>query len=207
MTDDGDQAADSRPANPEAVDMVWLVLQEKWLDQRVVLVVLPRHTFEHWLERVQACSCLTWGELRSSAAPEVYAEVCDLCGYGSFDAYTRYLAITGEAPLPGVYDLAAEHYDPNATPPDDDEPFDAQDDIGACADGDWPPAVAYLMNEQLPRDLLNRYAERSLTSYNGVFATIPAQHRDDVLRDLEARGHRLIEEPRLDQLVHPPFRW
>ena len=187
--------------SPPAPELVWAVVTQQWDDKRR-LVVLPRETFEHWMERVPVLHCSTWGELRETVSIEVYLEVCGLCGYGSFEEYTRHLEITGTAPLPGAAEVAAASYDPDAEAPGDDAGFEAQRDIGACADGDWPPSVAWLMNEELPAEIVETYATVGMTVFNGAQAEIPARHRKAVLRDLEALGYRLVEEPGLGDLVN-----
>ncbi|MFN2250673.1 MAG: hypothetical protein ACK2UL_02040 [Anaerolineae bacterium] len=191
----GDLSAE-RAVQPE---MLWAVVTQLWDDDEV-LVVLPREAFEHWHPRVEALECSTWGELRREVPREVYEEICDLCGYGTFEAYTQHLDITGMVPLPGAHQMAAERYDPDATPPADDEPF-RPDNIGAYADGDWPPAAAFLMYETLPDDILDEYAETWMTVFNGAYAKISVEHRRAVLDDLAALGYALTEEPRLHDLV------
>jgi hypothetical protein len=133
---------------------------------------------------------------------EVYREVLDLAGYGDFAAYTEHLAITGTAPLPGGADEAARQFDevPDA-PPGDDEPFDAANDLPACADGDWPPSPEYLMNQELPDEVLDEFADTYTTNFNGDFSTIPAERADQVLAQLAQLGYVLREEPRLGDLV------
>ncbi len=188
------------PVPAEDNELVWCVVEQA-SDGQEKLLVLPRATFEHWMKRVVALSCTTWGELRQRVMPEVYEEICGLCGYGTLDEFTRYLDIQGQAPLSGLYEAAAAAYDPEAVPPADEEPFEASRDIPACADGDWPPAVAYLMCEELPQQILDAYARRYMTTLNGEYAEIPADRKDAVLRDLAALGYRLVEEPRLNELL------
>ena len=79
------------------------------------------------------------------------------------------------------------------------------DDISACGDGGWPPAVAYLVNEEVLEDILARYAERFCTVLNGTFAAIPVTTRDAVLVELAAMGFELAEEPGLAEMVNARF--
>ncbi len=195
-----DTEVDDDDAESELPVLVWSVARPAW-DQEDLLIVLPRKTFEHWMERLKVFSCSTWGELRQSVTREVYEEVCELCGYGSFEGFTQHLAIKGAAPLAGVYERAAADYDPDEVPPADGEPFSIAE-IGAFSDGDWPPAVPYLMSEELPPEILDDYAERAMTTLNGEYATISADQKEAVLRDLSAAGYRLFEEPRLSTLLN-----
>ncbi len=192
-----DQRESSSARNTE---LVWAVVPAPWADEEN-LVVLARSTFEHWSKRIPVLACSSWGDLRRAITPEVYAEVCGLCGYGSFEDFTTHLDITGSAPLPHLRTAAADVYDADAVPPGDDEPFSAYDDIGACADGDWPPAIPYLMNQELPSEILDRYAERTETNFNGTFATLLASDKAAVLHDLETLGYRVVEDPELRALI------
>lgn len=101
--------------------------------------------------------------------------------------------------------LAAARFDPTSAPPADEEPFSTNDSIGAWGDGDWPPAVAYLVNEEAPEDIPARYAEGCCTVLDGTFATIPAANSDAVLAELAAMGFALVEEPRVAELVDTRF--
>ena len=197
----GRPAAPAAAPAPKAPDFVWAVVELGWDGERT-FVVVRRSTFEHWMERLPVLGCRTWGELRRTVTPEVFDEVCELCGYGSFGGYTRHLAITGAVPLPGVRDQAVASYDPEAEIPDDDAAFDVERDVGAYGDGDWPPAVAYLMNEDLPQEILDAYAEVTMTVLNGAYAEIPVKHRRAVLRELAALGYAVAEEKRLEELVN-----
>ena len=131
----------------------------------------------------------------------MYDEVAGMCGYGTFEEYTAHLAIGGAVPLPGVEQLAADAYDPDTQPPGDDEPFSV-DDVPAYCDGDWPPAVGAIMEEELPEEVLEKYADRRTTSFNGTYAEILASYRDLVLDHLRSLGYELIEEPALADLAN-----
>ena len=58
------------------------------------------------------------------------------------------------------------------------------------------------MNEELPPEILDDYAERAMTTLNGEYATISAGHKEAVRRDLTAAGYRLFEEPELTTLLN-----
>jgi hypothetical protein len=165
------------------------------------MMVLPKSTFDYWMQRLDVLGCSTWGELRESVSTEVYDEVSGMCGYGTFAEYAAHLATTGAVPLPGVEQLAAESYDPENVAPGDDQPF-SSGEIPAYADGDWPPAVELLMNEELPVEILTRFAEQADTIFNGTYAEIPASDRDAVLDELGRLGFKVQEEPALEVLAN-----
>ena len=157
---------------------------------------------EYWLQRVPVLSCTTWGEVRAAVSPEVYREVLDLAGYGSFEDYIEHLQISGSVPLPGVTDEAAAQYaEVSDELPEDDQPFDASNDIPACADGDWPADPLYLMNRHLPDEVLDEFAETYTTSFNGDFSMIPWDSAEAVLARLVDLGFTLREDDRVSHLA------
>jgi hypothetical protein len=166
------------------------------------LVVLPADTVEYWLARMPVLECRTWGQLRATVTPEVYREVLGLAGHGELAEYLQHLAITGTAPLPGVVQEATRQYAavPDE-PPGDDQPFEATDDLPACADGDWPPSPMYLMNQELPGEVLKEFAETYSTNFNGDFSTIPWDQADNALARLTELGFPLREDPRVGDLI------
>jgi len=166
------------------------------------LIVLPADTVEYWLARMPVLDCRTWGQLRATVTPEVYREVLGLAGYGDFADYTEHLAVTGTAPLPGVVDEAARQFaEVPDEPPGDEEPFEATDDLPACADGDWPPSPMYLMNEELPAEVLREFAETYSTNFNGDFSTIPWDRAQAALARLTGLGFQLREDQRVGDLI------
>lgn len=180
-------------------EMVWSVVAPA-LGGDPQLVVLPRDVVEHWMARLEALDCTTWGELRSTASEEVLDEMLGLCGYGTFAEFTANLDIIGAAPLPGAEAVAAEAFAHVGEPPADDAPF-SPESIPAYCDGDWPPSVGYLIATELPVDLLDRYAEQEMTVFNGARAEIPATKADAVLSELAERGVELAEDDALELLV------
>ncbi len=172
------------PTSP--VEFCWAVIEQRW-DGQQVLGIVRRDTLEHWIARHQVFECSTWGELRTSLAPELFTEICDLCGFDSA--------------------LDADPGNPDDAPPSDDTPFDGTSDITAFEEGDWPPALAALVYDDVPMEVLNAHGAFGATGLNGIYATIAAASRDAVLRVLAARGHRLTEDPRIDDLANPWFCW
>ena len=80
--------------------------------------------------------------------------------------------------------------------PSDDTPFDATTAIPGYDEGWWPPAVWGLMHDELPLNIRNQYAEITVTTLEGTFATIPAERKDEVLAALEEQeqlGERRVE--------------
>jgi hypothetical protein len=180
-----------------AKDLVWELVPT--MNDDLTLVIIRRDSYEHWAARVPVFECRTWGELRSRVSGEVYQEVCELCGYGTLHEDTN-LDVNDAAPLRLVRSTAAETNEPDTEAPGDDVLFDATD-IPAYADGDWPPSVAYLVDQELPMEVLNEYGKRVDTSLNGTYAYIPAEHRPAVLERLAGMGFRLTEEEGLTSLV------
>ena len=184
-------------------DLSWKIAVTAWSDERVLLV-LHTSTVDYWMRRVPVLECATWGELRATVGPDVYQEVCDLAGYGTFEGFTTHLSITGTVPLPDVHEQAAASYNPEAAPPQDDDPFDWHD-LPAAADGDWPAAVSYLMSEELPADVIKRYAQTTETMFNGTEVEIAAHNKEAVVHDLQALGYTLHEDERLATLLNCTF--
>jgi hypothetical protein len=192
------QSNPTDPTNEEQV-LLWGRL-DNWQGDN--LVVLPHDVAEYWLLRVPVLACTTWGEVRAAVSPEVYREVLDLAGYGSFEDYTEHLQISGSVPLPGVNDEAAAQYaEVSEGFPEDDQPFDASTDIPACADGDWPADPLYMMNQHLPEEVLDEFAETYATSFNGDFSMIPWDTAAAALARLTALGFTLREDDRVSQLA------
>lgn len=194
-----DSGSDPTEPSEDEVLLLWGRV-DNWQGDN--LVVLPSDVVEHWLQRVPVLSSTTWGEVRATVLPEVYREVLDLAGYGSFADYTEHLEITGSVPLPGVTDEAAAQFaEVSDELPKDDQPFDASSDIPACADGDWPADPLYLMNQHLPDEVLDEFAETYTTSFNGVFSMIPWDSADAALACLVELGFKLRKDDRLSQLA------
>lgn len=162
-------------------------------DSVPLLFVPPEAVARHWLERQQVLGCSTWGEVRALGR-EIYEEVLGLAGYGSFHEYIGHFRIEGAAPglSPSVVDEAEQALLRAAGPPGDDVSFEAYNDLGACADGDWPPSIYYLLAKHVPEELLARYGQRWVTVINGIYASIGAEHSDAVLGALRARGDVIV---------------
>ncbi len=162
--------------------------------QEPELVVLPRESVEelaHILTLFDECA--TWGELRAKASPERYTEILGMAGYGEFAEYAAHLLIGRE--IPGALADAATEFDPDQRPPGDQEPFQPSNQIAAVADGDYPPDPRYLMNLEVPGDIIEAHGERFETVFNGVYARFPAAAADSVVGELERRGHSCTEDP------------
>jgi hypothetical protein len=164
-----------------------------------LLYVMRRESAEYWIKRAAVLDCGVWDDV-AELGDAILEEVLGLAGYGSLEDYTRHLEITGEAPLPGVEELAAADYDPDAAAP---QPFDEFDphSLPAVADGDWPPHIAWIVHEDLPADIRQEFAECYETSFNGAYATIEPDKRDDVIAALEAAGFTVAEDPSIGLLA------
>lgn len=179
-------------------DFVWTVGRSPSMGIDL-FYVMRRESAEHWLERAAVLGCSVWDEV-ADLGDDILEEVLGLAGYGSLEEYTRHLEITGAVPLPGVEDLAAAEYDPDASTP---LPFDEFDpsSIPAVCDGDWPPHIAWIVHEDLPVEIRDEFAESYETSYNGTYSMIDASLRDKVIAALEAAGHTASENPAIDSLA------
>lgn len=163
-------------------------------DSLAGLVFLPREVAEEQAALVGLLDCGTWGELRAKATPEQFEKILGLAGYGSFEEYTKYLAVG--RPLPGVYEEAAESFlEEDKEWPEDDDVF-LESEIGAYGDGDWPPDPCYLMAEHLPGEVVEESGEYYETIFNGTYARLDAE-ADDVAAALRAMGHTCTEDQNL----------
>ena len=169
------------------MEYVWGVLGSTWTGQPE-FVMLTRESAERVSEILGLfMECNTWGDLRREAPPDVYAEILGLAGYGDFAEYAAHLLIGN--PVPGALEDAVASFDPDARPPDDDDVFDASSQIGAFGDGDYPPDPRYLMNLEIPADLIEEHGETYETIFNGVYARFPAEAAEAIVPAMEARGH------------------
>jgi len=166
------------------------------------LVFLPREVAEEQAALVDLLSCDTWGELRAKATPEQFEEILGLAGYGTFEEYTRYLAVG--RPVPGAYEDAAEGFlDEDKEFPEDDD-FFLLDEIGAYGDGDWPPDPCYLMAEHLPSEIVEEFGEYYETIFNGTYARLDPRS-EEIAAALQAMGDTCVEDQALIGRAQP--RW
>jgi hypothetical protein len=166
------------------------------------LIVLPRSVALGIAERVRILGCKTWGAVRADASPDVYQEVLELAGYGSFEDFAQHLSVG--AAVPGALEEAKDQYERVGSElPDDGEPFDAYRDVSAFADGDWPVPIQLAMHDFLPRDIVERYGTSYETNFNGTFVELDAQHRAQIIADLEREGFTCREDPQLIAQLMP----
>lgn len=192
---DSEETANEVP-EPSKGEMVWTVTSVGGGDS--TLVVFLRTTLDYWLERVSVLGCSTWGELRKTASPEVFQEILDLYDF--------------EAPEDDEADLDEEEASESGDetreaeprPPADDDAFSCEE-IPSFIACDWPPDVFALVEEDLPEEVLEAYAERYETVMNGSYAEIPADHCDAVLARLATLGFEVVEEPKIEELAN--FRY
>lgn len=154
------------------------------------LIILPSEVVAEWLPLVSVLKCETWADVKA-LGPDVYCEVLGLAGHGDYADFVRGFDATGEAPAwsPPPEALAEYLRLSDGGIPEDDESFEAFNDIPAVADGDWPPSVHLLMADRLPSEVLERFAKIRQTVFNGDFAHIALTHRSAVLELLEQLGH------------------
>ena len=166
------------------------------------LLILTKEAVDHWVPRVKVLECANWGEVKQLGA-EVYSEVLGLAGYGDYDELVAHFKIQGVAPnLSPSPVVEAEHVLQALDDlPEDGDPFSAYKDPGACADGDWPPSIYYLVAESVPSELLDIFGERWFTTFNGVYAILDSTKRDDIFNALTADGFVLNEDSRIGDLM------
>lgn len=156
----------------------------------------------HWLPRRRVLECTTWAEVRA-LGEEIYTEVLGRAGYDDFDTYMAHFEITGTAPslAPSPVDEAEHALKNTAGAPADDAKFYAYDDLPACADGDWPPSAYRLVADSLPADLLARFGTTWETNFNGVFAVLEAERREELIAELTSRGFHVEESAQIADLI------
>jgi hypothetical protein len=59
----------------------------------------------------------------------------------------------------------------------------------------------YLMNEELPAEVLREFAETYSTNFNGDFSTIPWDRAQAALARLTGLGFQLREDQRVGDLI------
>ena len=166
------------------------------------LLIIPERVLEAWLPLVDVLACGTWGEVKA-LGPAVYQEVLGIAGYGEFADFIANFAVTGQTPglAPGPDAIADWMSKQEAEVPSDEQGFDAYNDIPMVADGDWPPHIRLLMADNLPAEVLGEFAQWTYTSFNGDFARIPLDHKEEVFAKLKQSGHAYREDPRVLRLI------
>jgi hypothetical protein len=81
---------------------------------------------------------------------------------------------------------------------DDEFSFSA---IPGVADGDLPPPPWQLMEDSLPRELVERYGTSTPTAINGDFAYLRGEEVDGILGWLTDHGYTPVEHPELQRTV------
>ena len=83
---------------------------------------------------------------------------------------------------------------------EDDEPrpsararFDAS--MTGVESGDYPPWLAPMMDQWIPRQLLDKYATKVATTLNGDYWHIEEEDADSLAEELRALGYRVTELP------------
>lgn len=166
------------------------------------LFVLSEEDVDRCVPRMKVLECQTWGDVRALGT-DIHAEVLGLAGYGEYDELVAHFSIQGVAPnLTPSPILEAEHVLQGLEDlPDDADPFDAYDDLGACADGDWPPSVFYLVANAVPSDILDAFGERWFTTFNGTYGILDAGQREAIFQAFAAAGDELSEDSRIGDLI------
>jgi hypothetical protein len=178
--------------DPKVKDLVFG--ESQWGDN---LIILPRSVAEQLKELNAALCSSTWGELRRVASAEIYAEILGQAGYGDLDEFLSHLDVG--KPVPGARTEALRKYvEKNGDPlPVDDDPFDADRDLGSYADGDFPPAPQLLMMEYLPSDVVEKFGNVYETNFNGTFVDFAKDQLPGVLAALKKNGFSCTEDQEL----------
>jgi hypothetical protein len=173
------------------VDYVWAVTDLP-RELGTELFVIPRSSADDLGETLTLFrQCHTWGELRNQASPEKFQEIAGLAGYEDFGAQSAHLLIG--KPVPGALAAARAEFEEDTELPDDDAEFNAYD-IGAVADGDYPPYIYYLMALHVPSDLIDAHGEQYETVFNGTYARFDAAAAKPVIDGLVAAAHSCTED-------------
>jgi hypothetical protein len=167
------------------------------------LVILPREVAKEQASLVDLIECGTWGELRRQATPEQFEEILGLAGYGSFEDYTKYLAVGRLVPRAELA-AAVSFLEEDKEWPDDEDLFEVRR-IGAYSDGDWPPDPLYLMDQYLPREIIDEFGDEYETVFNGTFVRFDVDDREAILAALCALSHTCTEEQGL--ISRTQARW
>jgi hypothetical protein len=170
-------------------------------ERRPGLYVVREELAKHWRVRRKVMGCRTWGEVRA-LGEDVHVEVLGLAGYGEYGDFVGHFEITGTAPglSPSPVDEAEHALISAEGAPADDVSFAAYD-LGACADGDWPPSTYRLVAESVTHELASRFGTLWETNFNGLYAVLDPNQRVALFDELAERGHDLVETPWLSELV------
>ncbi|MFE9914089.1 hypothetical protein ACFYPG_02935 [Micromonospora sp. NPDC005553] len=82
----------------------------------------------------------------------------------------------------------------------DDQPFDITE-VGAVADGNWPPMVTKRAFTVLPQDLQDRYGKRQVTVHDGDYLEIPLECEAELIAELRQRGYEVTRDDELINLL------
>ena len=125
-------------------------------DLRRRLTVIVSEDQYRWLSEIeQALACVTWGELRRTAPPDVFLEILDFAGYGDLaDELFTTLSGRGVAGWPTKV-LEWQHRTGERLPLDS-TPF-RSDRLEPVLGGAYPPDPWILMADVVPRRLLHFY--------------------------------------------------
>lgn len=164
-----------------------------------IMYLLPNQTIHELERRHRVLDCSTWGEV-AELGDDIHREVLGVAGYGTADEFVAHLLIQGAAPLPNLVGQALDDYDPTATPPTPDDPFDAES-LDAYNDGDWPPHPCFLMAQLVPAQLIERFGESYWTTFNGQYANLRSVDIDDILASCSDYGINAEHSASLDDII------
>ena len=156
---------------------------------------MPRSEAEKLAELWKLMASTTWRELRKAAGEELYVEFLELAGYGSFDGYAQHLTV-GQ-PVPGAIELAAAKYAGKSDEAPTDSDSFAPQDLAGYEDGDFPPALHYVMHKSLPLEIMRTHGEIYETIYNGTYVRFEPDVAPAVVQAIKKLGHEVVEEPEL----------
>jgi hypothetical protein len=107
-------------------------------------------------------SSRTWGEFKRKLPSEEYDYIVSV-----------------------MFDYAEDQW------PNDSAPFNSEDVPGYC-DGDYPAWLQQKVDECVPEEILDKYAENLETTLNGNYYHIEGSDEEAICRDLRALGFQVI---------------
>lgn len=198
---------DAKETKPD--DLLWTIIEPYWASEPMLMIV-ERSSYAYWDPRTDALECATWSEIESDHPEDVYFDMCEAAGFSGMAAYAEVLRAVDalwasvaddedfdEDELSEAIDALYE----DADLPIPSDTFDRHQ-FGPHGDGDWPPHPGALMHQDLPEEIIERFAETTETIFNGTYAFINASRRAEVLAALQESGLRVLEEPGLGGIAY-----
>ena len=189
----------------ETKELLWQIIKPYWANEPMIMVI-SRESLDHWKPRIKVLEAGNWWEIENEYSLEIYLEMSESSGFGGQDDYRKFLdAPTEDQVVDEDLDdderdkLLTEIYE-NLDMPDPSLDFDGTR-FSPYTDGDWPPMPGFLMFEDLPSEIAERFGEIMETIFNGTYLNIPASEKDELFKALSEMGFTLVNEPELDLIA------